>query len=298
MPWPEGRRLLHLICLRCNRPNVAEAKFCSECGAGLLRKFCGACHAVNDSESHFCQSCGAALPMQPPLPVPAPAPVPPEATLPSLTDVASIEPEEQSRHLVVAPLQLDAGAIVEVPPQLSLLAAEVPPMAVLPIAKTYRTPILLGLGGVSVLLVAMWLWPRSEFGTGSSAAIPSRAPILSGQGAAVGAAALPALTEAAVPPTLPASAGADPTRPDAAVSPPLPQTLDIAKEPDKPVVRRTPPEVISAARPAVAAAPVATPAPRPRVIKTTPRPSAPARDCTPEVDALGLCAPGTKVTGR
>ena len=60
-----GRCLVHLICLRCNRPNVAEAKFCVECGAGLLRKFCGVCHSVNDAESHFCQSCGASLPSQP-----------------------------------------------------------------------------------------------------------------------------------------------------------------------------------------------------------------------------------------
>ena len=30
--------MIHLICLRCNRANASEAKFCSECGAGLLRK--------------------------------------------------------------------------------------------------------------------------------------------------------------------------------------------------------------------------------------------------------------------
>ena len=80
-----GRHVIHLICLRCNRANGSEAKFCGECGAGLLRKFCGRCRAINDAESLFCQSCGEALPAQPSV-HPA-APMVPPASVPDLTDV-------------------------------------------------------------------------------------------------------------------------------------------------------------------------------------------------------------------
>ena len=120
-----GRRratlLVHLICLRCNRANAADSKFCSECGAGLLRKFCNECHAVNDAESHFCQSCGAVLPA-PPSVSPAPS-APPPGEVPDLTDVAYLEPDEP-RHLVSAPVQFYSGPIVAVSPQMPTLPAE------------------------------------------------------------------------------------------------------------------------------------------------------------------------------
>jgi hypothetical protein len=116
--------LVHLICLRCNRANAADSKFCSECGAGLLRKFCNDCHAVNDAESQFCQSCGAALPLQPFAPPAASAP--PSGKVPDLTDVAFPEPDEPG-HLVSAPLHVDTAAIVAAPPQLPALPTEMAP---------------------------------------------------------------------------------------------------------------------------------------------------------------------------
>lgn len=61
--------MVHLICVNCSQPNAPEAKFCGECGAGLLRRFCTSCRAVNNAEALYCQSCGTQLPL--PLPVDA-----------------------------------------------------------------------------------------------------------------------------------------------------------------------------------------------------------------------------------
>jgi hypothetical protein len=72
------------------------------------------------------------------------------------------------------------------------------------------------------------------------------------------------------------------------------------KEPAKTQQRRVAPEAQIAAQP-----PAAGPAPRvaplerrPSVRSPQPPSPAPAPDCTPQVDALGLCAPGAKVADR
>jgi hypothetical protein len=294
---------MHLICLRCNRANAAESKFCSECGAGLLRKFCSGCHALNDAQSHFCQLCGAVLPVLPAQgAAPLAATAAPAGEVPDLTDIAYPE-SDQVHRLVSAPLLLDPGAIVAVAPsQLPALPAKLPQRVAKAIASPYRAPVLLGFAGVAALLMVALLWPRSESQRLPSEVDPMRAPSSNsaGQGAA-GMAALPALTEAAVPPPKPASTSSDralegPTR--ALALPPLP---GLTTEPDKMQPRLTPTERILAVRPPAAGPTKAINAAehaRPAAAQQRPRPAAPAPECTPQVDALALCAPGAKVTGR
>ena len=296
--WRRARLLVHLICLRCNRANAAESKFCSECGAGLLRKFCSECHAVNDAESHFCQSCGAALSAPPSVP-PAPS-APPAGEVPDLTDVAYLEPDEPA-HRVSAPAQFYSGPIVAMPPQMPALPAETMPGVNRALTSAHRTPILLGFGGVATVLFAALLWPSREAPSAASDAAPARGPssISAGQGTA-GETAMPALTEAAVPLAPPASASGDVPRHEAVVVP-LPPRSSPATEQDATQARRAPADWILAAHPPASGL-AKKPAPaveRPRAPPTQPRPRAVAApECTPQVDALGLCEPGAKVTGR
>lgn len=49
-------------CHKCNNPNPADAKFCSDCGAALTKsKPCPACHELNDPDARFCDNCGGTL---------------------------------------------------------------------------------------------------------------------------------------------------------------------------------------------------------------------------------------------
>jgi ribosomal protein L40E len=298
-----GRRrvslLVHLICLRCNRANAPDSKFCSECGAGLLRKFCNECHAVNDAESHFCQSCGATL-SAPPFVPPAPSATPPGEDS-GLIDVAYREPDER-RHLVSTPVQFDSEPIVAVPPQMATLPAGTAPWVGKAPISAYRMPILLGLGSVAMTLLATLLWPRSESPSEPSDAAPARGPssISASQGT-TGVTAMPALSEAAVPLARPASASSDVPRHEAAVAPLPPLSGGFAQEPDKTQTRRAPVDWILAAHPpASGAAKKPTPAVerlRAPLTQPRPRPATPP-ECTPQVDALGLCEPGANVTGR
>ena len=271
----EPSLLVHLICLRCNRANAPDAKFCSACGAGLLRKFCSECHAVNDAESHFCQSCGATLSAPPSMPPVLCATQPGE--MPDLIDIANLKPD-QRKHLVSEPFYSEPN--VAVPPQMATLPTEtVPGVGPGPIS-VYRIPILLGLGSVALIVLAAVQWPRSESPSAPSDAAPARGPssISAGQGTA-DVTAIPALTEGAVPPTQPASASSDVSPHEAAVAP-------------------LPP--LSPRPPAAGAAKMPTPAPeRPRVPPTQPRPRPAAPpECTPQMDALGLCEPDANVKGR
>jgi ribosomal protein L40E len=304
-----GRHLIHLICLRCNRANAPEAKFCSECGAGLLRKFCSRCRAINDAESHFCQSCGEALPVQPS--VPHAAPTRPPAIVPDLTDVYD-EPDEPATALHAsapdsrwrheaqsdepvrdepvsdepvenAPVQdapvSDRPMVISQPPRIA-------PMAV---AASHRT-VLFGFVGGAALLLAALLWSHSEQPS-SSAEVPGPAA------PSVAAATGPATIDAAPAQPAPAAAASDTamrsgTSAGAGASVPAP-----AKEAGKPQERRLAPEAQIAAQP-----PAAGPAPRAAVerrpIVRSAQPPTPPADCTPQVDALGLCAPGANVADR
>jgi hypothetical protein len=262
--------LVHLICLRCNRANPAEAKFCGECGAGLLRRFCAECHTVNDAESHFCQSCGAALPASTPA-VRAAKP-PPDTVVPDLTDVAYLGPDPAPAPVLDTALELEARHLVEVP-QNAVFAAESTPWparnAPLPI---FRLPILLGIGAVAAALLAVLLWPASPE-RGASHADASLAP----------AKAVPLAA------ALPAFAASAPAEAQTAVPEPaaVPQPAAVsARESSKPVAARE--AAAQVPRPPAALA-------KPRA---PPRAQPAAHECTPQVDALGLCAPSAQVAER
>jgi hypothetical protein len=222
--------------------------------------------------------------------------------VPDLTDVAYLEPDEP-RHLVSAPVQFYSGPIVTVRSRMPTLLAETVPGVVKALASANRAPILLGVGGVAAMLFAALLWPSSESPSAPSDAAPAREPssISPGQGTA-GVTAMPALAEAAAPPAKPASASSDVPRRQEATVTPLPPSGP-AKETDQTQARRAPADWILAAHPP-ASGPAKKPAvagERPRAPPTQPRPwprPAAPPECTPQVDALGLCEPGAKVTGR
>jgi ribosomal protein L40E len=264
--------LVHLICLRCNRANPADAKFCGECGAGLLRRFCAECHTVNDAESHFCQSCGAALPASTSA-VRAAKP-PPDTVVPDLTDVAYLGPDPAPAPVLDTAIELEARHLVEVP-QNAVFAAESlthwpARNAPLPI---FRLPILLGIGAVAAALFAVLLWPAPpERGAGHADAslAPAKAAPL--------AAALPALAASA-------PAEAQTAVPEPAV---VPQPVAVsARESSKSVTPREATTPVPLARPPALVKP-----------RTSPRTPPAAHECTPQVDALGLCAPSAKVAER
>jgi ribosomal protein L40E len=280
--------VVHLICLHCSRPNPSEAKFCSQCGAGLLRRFCGQCHAVNDADSHFCQWCGAALSAQP---LPAASSPPPSADVPVLTDVvvASEETGAPPSTASLTPPELPPSALVA-----EALPQEHPPRVV----WTAHRPVLFVFGGVAVLLVAAALWTR-PLHTGVTTGVQSH----EADTATTGDASVTA-PDAPAPPSSPAPILAPPSVPpdqmgrSAAVEAAAPTTPEVANDgkaaaearaqPATPP-RPTPPSRGAATEPRRAA--VAPPAPS----RAAP---APAPECTPQVDALGLCAPGAKVSGR
>lgn len=49
-----------LTCSSCGAHNVADAKFCRECGVALQRT-CASCGGTNAADAKFCDDCGAAL---------------------------------------------------------------------------------------------------------------------------------------------------------------------------------------------------------------------------------------------
>jgi hypothetical protein len=219
--------------------------------------------------------------------------------VPDLTDIAYLEPDEP-QHVVSAPGQFYSGPMVAVPPQLPTLAAEMVPGVGKAPTSAYRTPILLGLGSVAMMLFAAQLWPRSESPSAPASEV-ARGPSLTSAGkGTAGVIAMPALTRAAVPAAKPASASSDAPRHEVAVMP-LPPLSSPVKEPDMTEARRAPADWILAVHPP-AAGPAKKPTPAAERLRTPPsqpRPRAAAPpECTPQVDALGLCEPGTKVTGR
>jgi hypothetical protein len=294
--------------LRCNRANASEAKFCSECGAGLLRKFCPGCRAINDAESHFCQSCGEPLPAHPS--APAAPPMPPASIIPDLTDVFA-DPAD-------APVQFARPGLIGRPGE--SLSPSVPALAVAPepgaakATPTHRAPVLFGfVGGAAVLLVALWTHtdrtgaPASDHavvaspGATPAQTTPPIAPPVPATGpAAAMSTAMPAATAAPAPvasPPTPLRAQTDASLPrgeaqSPAAPAPVPAT---AKDAGKARAKPVSPEALIAAQP-----PAAGPTPRrfdERPVSSV-RSAAPTPDCTPHLDALGLCAPGAKVAGK
>jgi len=279
--------LVHLICLRCNRANPSDARFCSQCGAGLLRRFCSECHAINDAESHFCMSCGAALSTQPPLPAAAPASLP--SDVPELTDVAIAGADETPLPTLTAvPAQVADDAA-----SLQLIAVGPPPAMPAGPRQVARAPLLFGFGGMAVMLVAAALWSRPAHHAPAVDADPPAAVASPLPRAAIVAPA--ASTAQAGPAPVAALPAADKQPTDVIV----PMTTRPAAKEAKPAARDAGPDALLAARPP-AAGPPRRAAPEPRMPERPAKPprAVPAAECTPQVDALGLCAPGTTVTGR
>ncbi|HEX6720161.1 MAG TPA: zinc ribbon domain-containing protein [Burkholderiaceae bacterium] len=279
--------MVHLICMRCNHANEAGAKFCGECGTGLLRRFCRQCHAVNDAASHFCQSCGLALPDSHSPPQPS-APLP--LQVPRLTDVAFLDPAEAPAAPVDVVVPLESGKLVQLPAQVPALATEAPASGKREAVRIYRAPILLAAGGALAMAGAVWLWPSSDATQAAQRSMPR----------SMSAAAVP--LAAGVPQPVAASESDVLGRADEALSradavtDTAPQPIARIKEAASIGPRRPATETRPAPR---AAAPEeATPVARAVARPAAPRPAAPAPACTPQVDALGLCAPGAIPEGR
>ena len=271
--------------MRCNRANAADAKFCGECGAGLLRRFCGACNAVNDAESHFCQACGHALPEQL-------ASTKASRTLtkpvPDLTDEVLIGPAQPHQPIAVAQ-RFDAGALTELPANVPMLAVD----AVQPQEKqhkpAYRIPVLLALGGAASLALAVWIWPRMD-----PSEPPTRRTVPVAAVEAVPVLAIKPAQGAAAAPDAVARADAALVQANAAAEAAVQPAARI-KEAGQAETRRPPIErAQTAQRQAVELAAIQ----RASVQRAPAKPAAPPPECTPQVDALGLCAPGATIKGR
>jgi hypothetical protein len=216
-----------------------------------------------------------------------------------LIDAANLDPD-QRRHLVSAPEPFYSGPIVAVPPQMATPPAETVLGVGTAPTSAYLIPVLLGLGSVALMVLAALQWPRTESPSAPSDAAPEQgsSSVSAGRGTA-GVTSMPALTEADVPLAKPASASSDVPQHEAAVTS-LPQPSGPAKEPDKSQARRSPVEEILAVQPP-AAGTAKKPAPAVEGLRAPPkqpRPRPAAPECTPQVDALGLCEPGAHVTGR
>jgi hypothetical protein len=281
--------------MRCNRANPADAKFCGECGAGLLRRFCGACDAVNDAESHFCQACGHVLPEQL---APTPPSRSPTKAVPDLTDEVLIGPIQSYQPIAVAP-RLDASALAQVPAHVPVLAVDAARARKNQHKPAYRIPMLLAVGGATSLAMAVWIWPRME-----PSGPPMRRPVTVPVAAAVEAVPLlatePAYGAAAAPDAV-ARADAALARANAALeranaaAAAAEQPAARIKEAGQVETRRSPIERAQMAQRQVVD-PAATQ--RAPVQRAPPKPATPPPECTPHVDALGLCAPGATITGR
>jgi hypothetical protein len=279
--------VVHLICMRCNRANAGDAKFCGGCGAGLLRKFCGACNAVNDAESRFCQSCGHALPGHL---ASAPASKAPAKPVPDLTDEVLIGATLPHQPIAVAPL-LDAGAFAPVPTHVPVLAIDTSTQREKAHKPAYRVPVLLAIGGAASLALAVWVWPRME---------PSQVQMR--RTVPVAAAAVEAVPVLAATPADATAAPSDAiTRADAALAQ-ANAAADAAAQPSARIKEAAEAETrrasIERGQPAQRRAADRALSQRALVQQEPAKPATPAPECTPQVYALGLCAPRATITGR
>jgi hypothetical protein len=304
--WPPGGAVLELICLACGHTNPSDARFCSQCGAALLRRFCDQCRAVNDAEAHFCHACGATLPEQL---VPATSTSTaddvsantrsrassPPADFPILTEVMEADAAEPS--MTGHPLPPLNGPAFGGLPDASL------PETRTAATRATRRPVLLGVGALVVLLVVAALWARAPRTSPPS----QKADTSSTQGAAP--ADLPAPSSATATPAAPAGAPTTSatTGSSEGIDGEAPPTREAAQPGEaKAGTEEALPAPYPAPRPAApsrstdeARRPAATPRPPPRTAAPA-RPPAqrPATECTPQLDALGLCTPGSTITGR
>lgn len=225
------------------------------------------------------------MPAQPSVPHAAPAG--PPAVVPDLTDVYA-EPEEA--ETAVAPSAPDGRWSDE--PVAGVPAVITEPLHTAPVAamRSQRT-VLFGFVGGAALLLAVLLWSKSEH----PGASPAEAPVAATPPVPAPDNAPP--VAAMQTPAQPAAVTAPDPTPRAGASGAIAAAPAATKEPGKAQERRLAPDAQIAAQP-----PAAGPAPRVAPVERRPAlrsvPASPPPDCTPQVDALGLCAPGANVVDR
>jgi RNA polymerase subunit RPABC4/transcription elongation factor Spt4 len=293
---------MQLFCLNCNRPNSDDAKFCAGCGAGLLRRFCASCHRVNDADAHFCQACGAALPtpeMKAPTPAPASAPAFEPSSIPNLTDV--VDADSLPPHSLVVDAAGDHGGALAHPA--SHLASLAAPAVGLGDQRAQRSRagmlVLVGAGGLVALATTIWVWTSSDrrdvaAGIAAPPAQESRSPVARAPN--VDAAAREAAEIAArLLQTASDRAAADGAAASAGELVPPKSPRDPRDQIKNAAVRSKTVPVTAPPSPAATRGIAATG--RPARSAATAAAAAPA-ECTPAMDAMSLCAPGAKPTGR
>lgn len=290
-----GDTVVHLICLHCNRANPSEAKFCTECGASLLRKFCKSCHAANDSSAHFCQACG--IPLRSASETAAAMRAPPpglrEDFVPSLTDVVTLGPAIDLQAPPDLPLTVTAGApsVPQADPQWAIGNAATQSAVDPPRRAAYPAVAVLAIGVAAVVPIAWWLWPTAD--KPAARAVSKAAATL--------APMAPAVVHSARgrDPSSDAAATAAETAarlPQADSSPP--QAADGKAAGGQAVAGNGAPITVAPrVAPRTAASPSGLATARATKPPAAPSP-APARECTPTVEALALCTPTTNSTGR
>lgn len=282
--------MLELICLACGRTNPSDAKFCSQCGKALLRRFCEQCRAVNDAEAHFCHACGAALSEQPLPATLAPMPddqrnearaPPPGPPIPTLNEVlAADEAEAATAGPTFPPVHATA------PDGSAWASGGGEKQATRPAHRTA----LLAVGTLIVLLVMAALWsriPRTDFRPRDANTDSTRGAVSADVAPPPPAPSL--RTDPASTTTTDGSAAAEADAPgatwDSKAGEAGAEALPAPFDKPRPATSRR-----STAGPNPPSRGTATPAPSPA--------PTPAPECTPQADALGLCAPGTTITGR
>jgi len=141
-PKPGATEVIELVCMHCHYSNLGDAKFCIDCGAGLVRRPCPSCHVVNELHAHFCLNCGARLPeAEPPL-TQARAKV--EATVIGDLPKAVVDTVESARPRAVVTAQSVSGMAV------------VPDAAPAGRASVLALPV--SVGGAALLMLAAALW--------------------------------------------------------------------------------------------------------------------------------------------
>lgn len=287
--------MVQLYCLRCNHPNDADARYCSTCGAGLFRRFCPQCHTINGAESHFCQACGHSLPVAEGAPATVPPPV-----VPDLTDVVVMSAMAPPNLPAVAATARGGVAMPAASVPMARPAVAVRRTRAL-LSPAQLTVAVLAAGALVALTASLKLWPGGS--AGDARAPRTDAPSLPAQPlVSVAPAAEPVLTRAVVPvvPSGPAAV--------AVIAAPGAATSSLAALPPPSSGQLPPPEAArkpaapldaTAARAAAATTALAlNPAVAARSRTAKPAAPAAAYECTAEVHALGLCAPGATIIRR
>ena len=293
--------MIALVCLHCDHSNLADANFCSACGAGLLRRLCPSCHVANGVGAQFCHACGFRLQQQAG-DEPAAAASGPQLSLvrsrpagPASAD-GEADAAAEAQAVTLGEPATDGDAVPALPPERP--------------ARWWSSSSARGVAGF-VVVAALFAWlvdaTTAPYARPKTAAAQDPVGALPSPAAAPVATALPADPSTAARPSA-ADAGAM-----AATAAPV-DAATAATLPAEPRVAAVAPEVANAGAPPVAT-PVATPPAVRASSRATTRPvrrnqagartaastvpakpapapqrRTPAIACTANAQALGLCS--------